>query len=567
MGKSIKNKIMTLSISSVLILGILVVIITLTTVKSALMDQVQDSLKGTAAATKAAYDQNSGGYIQATNGSIWKGGFNVSGSATMLATIKEQSGTDVTFYYGTSGIVTSMKDSKDEYMLGEVTEALYKKCSENDGYFSRGIIIGDRTLYGYFLPIYVNTYSNEAVGMIFSGIDKAEADAAINRLIIIIIGIVVAVAAICSVLSVLVSNSIVNSLKKSVVQIQSVAKGSLREDVDNEFLKRKDEVGDLTRAQQILQKELRNIIIDISDNVGKIRSSAQELGFTSQNATAAVDEVSKSMMSISESAEKQSVQTKNTSYTVEDMGRKIESTAAAVEKLNSNASKMEGSSKQVTETMDRLIEENALVRESVKAVEEQTNKTNESAQKIKSAADMIASIAEETSLLALNASIEAARAGESGRGFAVVASQIQHLSEQSNKSSNEISEIIRQLIEDSDNTVKAMAQVHASINTQDENMNLTGKNVNVVVNEVIQSMENINTIRNLSRELDNSRSSILDLVESLSKSAQNNEAIIMDTNASTQELCASMEQVSANAEKLLAIAELLSKSMEYFSVE
>ncbi len=46
-------------------------------------------MRETAAATLAAYDQNSGFYLVAANGDIWKGGYNISKSEKMLDAIKE----------------------------------------------------------------------------------------------------------------------------------------------------------------------------------------------------------------------------------------------------------------------------------------------------------------------------------------------------------------------------------------------------------------------------------------------------------------------------------------------
>ena len=96
---SIRKKILATSIGPVLVLGVITLLFMLTMVKSSLMDEVQDALKGTAAATLAAYDQNTGDYLESTNGDIWKGSYNISKSENLVDRIKENTGMDVTFLW------------------------------------------------------------------------------------------------------------------------------------------------------------------------------------------------------------------------------------------------------------------------------------------------------------------------------------------------------------------------------------------------------------------------------------------------------------------------------------
>lgn len=124
-----KKKIFSLIVLPVLLLGSVIIFISLTVVKGAMVGEIEDALQSAATATYAAYNQNTGDYIEAQNGDIWKGSYNISKSESIVDSIKEKSGMEVTFFYGDRRIMTSAIDKNGERILGSPAgEVVKRKC-------------------------------------------------------------------------------------------------------------------------------------------------------------------------------------------------------------------------------------------------------------------------------------------------------------------------------------------------------------------------------------------------------------------------------------------------------
>ena len=566
MKMNLRNKILSIVVLPLCLLGIVTIIITITQTRSSLIEEVKDSLRGTAAATLAAYDQNSGEYLKAENGDVWKGGYNISKSDKLLDNIKEQSGMDVTFFYGSQRIMSSAKDANGQRILGSPAgDVIVQKVLQNgEEYFSSRVSLDGVQNYGYYIPVYQKGAEGSPVGMIFVGTNKKEKDQAIDRILKTVIFSVLAVVAICIFVAVSISMSITGSLQKGIGVVQKVAQGELGTAIDTKLLGRKDEIGDLAKAIETLQQALLNIISKISNSSEQITRAADDLGVTANETNSTMKQVECAVSSITGNISEQAQSTKSTTDNIVLMGEQIGITSSEVNLLNQNADLMRRSSEQATTTIQQLRQINTEVENSIETINRQIHLTNDSAQKIRAATEIIASIADETNLLSLNASIEAARSGESGRGFAVVAAQIQKLAEQSNNSSRAIEKITNDLINNSAETVAIMSNVHEIISSQSQNMIETEQIVAEVMSGIGMSLERIEQIESSTVMLEESRNRIVQAVEGLSEIAQQNAASTQETCAQTVEVSNTFAEIEGSAKQLMDIAEDLSNTMKYF---
>ena len=464
--------------------------------------------------------------------------------------------------------MTSALDKNGDRILGSkagervVSQVLKGKKS----YFSKNVSLDGTRNYGYFTPVYQNGSSDEVVGMVFVGTNKAKKDAVVNKILGMIMSAMLAVMFLCIVVAMRMAASISKNIKNSVAVVGKLADGDLNVWVDEKLLKRKDEIGDLSRGTMTLRDAMKSVIRDISENAKKLLSTSQILGTAADNTNGTMSQVQQAVSLVVDNSSEQAKNSRNTSDHMKIMGENITETTAEVQNLDQNATFMHSSSENTSATLEKLCGINEQVEQMLSQVQQQTNRTNDSVQKIQQATTIISSIAEETNLLSLNASIEAARAGESGRGFAVVAGQIKKLAEQSDQSSQEIEQIASTLIRDSSLAVESMQSMQQIITSQSESMAETQNIVKEVLGEIGNSMQSIRQIKASTQRLEDSRNEVVQAVGELSGIAEENVESTKKTYDGTQEVVETFQQVYVSAEQLREISDKLVKGIGYFHI-
>ncbi len=190
-------------------------------------------------------------------------------------------------------------------------------------------------------------------------------------------------------------------------------------------------------------EELRDAMNTIGENATALAGASEELSAVSMQMSGNAEETSSQANVVSAASEQVSTNVRTVSTGVEEMN-------AAIREIAKNASDAAQVSKQAV------------------SVANMTNgtiaKLGDSSIEIGKVVKVITSIAEQTNLLALNATIEAARAGEAGKGFAVVANEVKELAKETAKATEDISQKIDAIQNDTNGAVKAIREISEVIN-------------------------------------------------------------------------------------------------------
>lgn len=209
----------------------------------------------------------------------------------------------------------------------------------------------------------------------------------------------------------------------------------------------------------------------------------------------------------------------------------------------------------VTAGMDKMKESTEICQDAMKQLEEKTKR-------IDGIVDVIADISQQTDLLSLNAAIESARAGEQGKGFAVVAEEIRKLSQQTQKTLDNVREIITEVLEQNTIAVDAMnltAEVH---DEQKEVIMKAEESAEGVLNATKRMSESIQSISNNTKHIEKSTGGIVDIVNTVTKICRENQesldivASAVDTGShSMRQLEEVVETINGMSDELAVVVQ------------
>jgi len=260
--------------------------------------------------------------------------------------------------------------------------------------------------------------------------------------------------------------------------------------IDEKYLKRKDEFGQLANSLHKMTNELNAI-------VHKIQRNANHLSYTSSQLASASEQ-------ISEGATEQASTSEEISSSVEELIATIESNA---DKSNETNSITSSSAQKIDDAFE-------IFKKTITSINSIADKVN-----------IIAEISQKTNMLALNATIEAVKAGSEGQGFAVVAKEVKSLAENSKSALTIIKEI-------SDSSLEVS--------------HIADERFQEIIPNILKSAELVSSITVASKEQ-------LSGAELINSAVQQLAQVTNQNSVSAEEMSASSEELASQANELKKI--------------
>jgi methyl-accepting chemotaxis protein len=384
-----------------------------------------------------------------------------------------------------------------------------------------------------------------------------------QEVLVFVAGIAIVVLLILVTLSIIITRMIVRPIKE--------VKGLLIEAENGDFTGKgnyesKDEIGELTASYNNMTNSLQAVFITVQDSSQQVASASEQLSASAEQNSNASEHITLTVQELASGSDKQLDTVENSFRVMKDITNHTKIISKHTEEITKDALQASTLSTEGNKAIQKVNEQMNSIYENVNSLSKAVGNLDARSNEISQITNVITGISAQTNLLALNAAIEAARAGEHGKGFAVVADEVRKLAEESTNSTEQISNLIQLIQNDTNLTLKTMEKAAEEVQSGLNVVNVAGSSFEKIEKAVNGVVSQIEDISDSLKKLSNGTISVNDSIENVSNVAQETSAITQNISAATQEQLASMEEITSSSMALAKLADDLQVIINQFKI-
>lgn len=262
--KSLKTSFAVMTVIPILILGVVIALFSAERFKKSIYEEIHSELKNTAYMIVNTYDRMYPGDYRIVDNktllALKKGDYYMASSQDYLDNLKEDTGYELTFFYGDIRYVTTLTDENGERIIGTRANAAIRiDVIENDcAHFYENVNIFDTKVCAYYMPLHNSDGS--CVGMITVMKNVSEVKNLVFETVmpILIISFIITIMAGCCVL--LYTSSVLRAFGRIKNFLMAVESGDLDKQIDDVILMRNDEIGYMGKAAVNMQGSIKQLV-------------------------------------------------------------------------------------------------------------------------------------------------------------------------------------------------------------------------------------------------------------------------------------------------------------------
>lgn len=368
-----------------------------------------------------------------------------------------------------------------------------------------------------------------------------------------------------TIIAIYTSMVIARPIKQVASRMEAISNGEL--EAEPIKTKLKDEIGQLVHSVNGMNENLRDMVKQMAVVSDNVTGQSEELTQYADEVMAGSQQIAVTMEELSRGAEDQATSATTLIEKMSKFSQEIMQVAVKGDSIKEESQGMLTMTNDGSDYMETSIQQMNSINEKMKQSHAMVvgldHKTNE----ITKLVSVIQEIAGQTNLLALNAAIEAARAGEHGRGFAVVADEVRKLAEQVGKSVAEITEIVKDIQNESKQVVQSLDDGYQSVEEGTAQIQTTGKTFNELKQKIEQVGTQIEAMSSSLYEVLDDTQEISGSIEGIAAVSEESAAGVEEVSATAQQSSSSMEEVSKSAKQLEENAGELNTLIQQFKLK